>query len=131
MLSSMTPTIVFRGEIVENNKDAELFVVLGSPGGRTIINTVLGVLVNLIDYQMSIQQAVDSPRVHHQWLPDKIWLEAGFPVNTVRLLEEMGHEVKIREGNQGSVMAILQDTEKHHLEVGCDRRRSGGTAMGR
>ena len=67
MLSSMSPTIVL--------KDKKPFLVTGSPGGRTIINTVLQVIVNVIDFKMDVQDAVDEPRIHHQWLPDIIALE--------------------------------------------------------
>src|SRR5262249_2837216 len=63
-LSSMTPTMVF--------KDGKLYFVVGSPGGPTIINTVLQVVLNVIDHGMDIQQAVDAPRIHHQWLPDTV-----------------------------------------------------------
>jgi gamma-glutamyltranspeptidase / glutathione hydrolase len=68
MLSSMTPTILAR--------DGELVAIVGSPGGRTIINTVLQMVLNIVDHGMSIQQAVDAPRIHHQWLPDRISIEA-------------------------------------------------------
>ena len=62
MLSSMTPTILAH--------DGKLFMVTGSPGGRTIINTVLETIINLVDYRMNIQESIDAPRIHHQWLPD-------------------------------------------------------------
>ena len=68
MLSSMTPTIV-------EDKEGDLFLVVGSPGGSTIITTVAQIISNIIDYNMPLKDAVDSPRTHHQWLPDKIFLE--------------------------------------------------------
>jgi gamma-glutamyltranspeptidase/glutathione hydrolase len=86
MLSSMTPTIVaHRGK---------LFAVVGSPGGRTIINTVLHVIVNQIDFGMGIRDAVDAKRFHHQWLPDKILAEeGGLPMGTVDTLKSAGYPV--------------------------------------
>src|SRR5262245_1087591 len=76
MLSSMTPTIVAR--------DGQLLMVTGSPGGRTIINTVLLTVLNVVDFQMNAQQAVDAPRFHHQWLPDRIQFERGtLPAETL------------------------------------------------
>ena len=68
-LSAMTPTFVLR-------KDGSLWFAVGSPGGPTIINTVLQVITNIIDYDMNIQQAIDAPRIHHQWLPDELVLRA-------------------------------------------------------
>src|SRR5262245_42018562 len=67
MLSSMTPTIIV--------KDGEPILITGSPGGRTIINTVLNVVVNVIDFGMDVRQAVTSPRTHHQWFPDRLQVE--------------------------------------------------------
>ncbi len=78
-LSSMTPTIVLR--------DGKLYLVVGSPGGPTIINTVLEVLVNVIDFGMNVADAVDAPRLHHQWMPDVLRLERGFSPDTVALLK--------------------------------------------
>lgn len=98
MLSSMTPTIIAR--------DGQLVAVVGSPGGRTIINTVLQMVLNIVDHGMTIQQAVDAPRLHHQWLPDRISIEAdGASDAAVEQLRAMGHDVRIA-GRQGSVHAI-------------------------
>jgi gamma-glutamyltranspeptidase / glutathione hydrolase len=117
-LSSMTPTIVLR--------DGKLFLVLGSPGGPTIINTVLEVLVNVIDFGMNIADAVDAPRLHHQWMPDVLRLEPGFSPDTVTLLKVRGHAVEI-EDHQGEVAAIrVQDG---WLEGDADPRTEG-TARG-
>ena len=84
MLSSMTPTIVA--------KDGSLFMVMtGSPGGRTIINTVLHTILNVVDFEMNVQEAVDAPRYHHQWLPDELRYERrGLSPDTVALLEARG-----------------------------------------
>ena len=69
VLSSMTPSIVV--------KDGKPYLIVGSPGGPTIITTVLQVVLNVIDHHMNIQQAVDAPRIHHQWLPDTLWYKIG------------------------------------------------------
>ncbi|MEO8621350.1 MAG: gamma-glutamyltransferase [bacterium] len=99
MLSSMTPSIVTR--------DGKLFAVVGSPGGRTIINTVLQVVLNVADGGMSIQDAVSAPRFHHQWLPDVIAVEKdGLPPATVAALQAMGYKLKLG-GGQGTAHSIL------------------------
>ncbi|HXZ27092.1 MAG TPA: gamma-glutamyltransferase, partial [Terriglobales bacterium] len=88
-LSSMTPTMVLKG--------GKLFLVLGSPGGGRIPTTVVQIILNMVDYGMNVQQAVNAARFHHQWLPDTIsYEEDGLSPDTVRLLEAMGH--KLREG---------------------------------
>ena len=85
MLSSMTPTIVLR--------DGEPLLVTGSPGGSTIITTVLQVVMNVIDHGMDLSDAVGKPRFHHQWQPDRVMVEPfGFSPDTVAALEAMGHE---------------------------------------
>ena len=118
-LSSMTPTIVARG--------GKLFLVVGSPGGPTIISTVLQVIINVIDFQMNIQQAVDFPRFHHQWMPDKLRLERhGHSQDTVERLRRRGHSLVFVE-KQGRVMAI-QATDKWLL--GAADARSEGSAEG-
>jgi gamma-glutamyltranspeptidase/glutathione hydrolase len=86
-LSSMTPTIVLR-----NGKP---FIVTGSPGGSRIITAVLQVLLNVIDRHMGIAEAVQAPRLHHQWLPDQTMVEAGVPAPLVQALEARGHHVKV------------------------------------
>src|SRR5215831_12806469 len=87
-LSAMTPTIV--------TKDGKLFLVLGSPGGPTIITTVANILMGVVDYGVDIQEAVNAPRFHHQWLPDHINLEGvGFSPDTVKLLEMRGHKINM------------------------------------
>src|SRR5262249_11455447 len=86
-LSSMTPTIV--------THDGKLFAVLGSPGGPTIINTVIEVLVDLIDFKMNVADAVDFPRFHHQWIPDRLEVEHLFSPDSIQLLKAFGHDVKL------------------------------------
>jgi gamma-glutamyltranspeptidase/glutathione hydrolase len=99
MLSSMTPTIV-----TENGK---VVLITGSPGGRTIINTVLTIVLGVTEYGLTGREAVDLPRLHHQWLPDSATIEdrPGVPENTLTKLREMGHS--IRKGNtQGDAESI-------------------------
>ena len=117
-LSSMTPTIVL--------KDGKPFLALGSPGGPTIINTVLEVIVNVIDFGMNVQDAVDWPRFHHQWMPDVLAMEPGYSPDTVAILEQRGYTVK-RINSQGECAAIRFDNG--WLEGAADPR-SEGTAEG-
>jgi gamma-glutamyltranspeptidase/glutathione hydrolase len=84
-LSSMTPTIVL--------KDGKPVLITGSPGGSRIISTTLQVIVNTLDFQMNVAQAVDTPRLHHQWLPDEVRVEHGFPQATLDALQAMGHTI--------------------------------------
>ncbi len=101
-LSAMTPTIVVR--------DGKPFMVLGAPGGPRIITAVLQVLLNVIDFHMNIQDAVYAPRFHHQWKPDKLYLEAGISPDTVALLEAMGHQVDYSPGVVlARINAVLSD----------------------
>jgi len=99
MLSSMSPTIV-------ETSDGELFLVLGSPGGSTIITTTAQVIMNVIDFDMNIEDAVESSRFHHQWLPDMIQFESsGFSSETIKALENRGHAIKYR-GSIGEANCI-------------------------
>jgi gamma-glutamyltranspeptidase/glutathione hydrolase len=84
-LSSMSPTIVL--------KDGKPVLVTGSPGGSRIISAVLQVIVNVLDYRMDVAAAVAAPRLHHQWLPDEVRIERGFPEDTIAALRAMGHQV--------------------------------------
>jgi len=84
-LSSMTPTIVF--------KDGKPFLITGTPGGSRIITTVLQVIVNVIDFHMPIDQAVETPRLHNQWQPDEVTVEPGFPADEIAALKARGHNV--------------------------------------
>jgi gamma-glutamyltranspeptidase/glutathione hydrolase len=118
-LSSMTPTIVTR--------DGKLFLVLGSPGGATIPSTVLLVTLNAVDFSMDVQQAVDSPRFHHQWMPDELRLEeTGFSPDTIELLRRRGHHVRV-SGYQGDVEAIQV---KDGWLLGAADSRTEATARG-
>jgi gamma-glutamyltranspeptidase/glutathione hydrolase len=120
MLSSMTPTIVAR--------DGELFMVTGSPGGRTIINTVLQTILNVVDHKMNAQAAVDAGRIHHQWLPDRINYERqGFSPDTLNILKWLGHDLREIEG-QGVAQVIVVNREDGMLEGGLDLRSPDGGA---
>jgi gamma-glutamyltranspeptidase/glutathione hydrolase len=120
MLSSMTPTIVA--------KDGTLFMVTGSPGGRTIINTVLLTILNVVDFGMNAQQAVDAPRFHHQWLPDRINYERnGISPDTLAILQSRGHQFR-DVGGQGVAEVIVYNEKEDMLEGGVDRRAPDGGA---
>ncbi|MFN7982779.1 MAG: gamma-glutamyltransferase [Vicinamibacterales bacterium] len=121
MLSSMAPTILA--------KDGDLFMVTGSPGGRTIINTTLETIVGVVDFKLNAQEAVDAPRFHHQWLPDEINYErTGFSPDTLRELEKRGHVLK-QGGAQGAAQVIIYNKADDVLEGGTDRRVPDGAAF--
>jgi len=123
MLSSMSPTIVA--------KDGQLFMVTGSPGGRTIINTVLMTILNVVDFGMNAQEAVDAGRIHHQWLPDRISMERfGFSADAMKTLQGMGHTIS-EGGNQGVAEVIVFNQKDNMLEGGVDRRAPDGGAAGK
>jgi gamma-glutamyltranspeptidase / glutathione hydrolase len=118
MLSSMTPTIIA--------KDGKLVAIVGSPGGRTIINTVLQVVSNIIDFNMNIQQAVNAPRIHHQWLPDHISMERNAVSQAViDQLKAMGHYVSVA-GTQGTAHSIMVDVSGRRLGAADPRDRDAG-----
>jgi gamma-glutamyltranspeptidase / glutathione hydrolase len=122
-LSAMTPTIVLR-------KDGSFWFTVGSPGGPTIINTVFCVVTNVIDYGMNIQQAIDAPRIHHQWLPDEVVGEPfGFSGDTQRALTSRGHTLA-KPRYLGDAEGIMLE-EKTGVRLGAtDPRRSDGWAVG-
>ncbi|MGM0982167.1 MAG: gamma-glutamyltransferase [Pseudomonadota bacterium] len=119
MLSSMTPTIVKR--------DGKNFLITGSPGGSRIITTTLQVLMNVIDHNMNIQSAVSAPRMHHQWLPDEIRVEAGFSPDTLELLKERGHTISQQPAMGAAQSITIRDGMFYG---GADPRRSTSSAMG-
>ena len=127
MLSSMSPTIIA--------KDGKLFMVTGTPGGRTIINTVLMTILNVIDFGMNAQEAVDAGRIHHQWLPDRISFEEfGFSADTIAMLKQMGHTLQ-QGGGQGVAQVIVYNAKDDMLEGGrrsarARRRRGRQVASG-
>jgi gamma-glutamyltranspeptidase/glutathione hydrolase len=123
MLSNMTPTILV--------KDGRPFLVIGSPGGRTIPSTVLETILNVVDFGMNVQEAIDAPRFSHQWLPDEIRYERyGFSRDTLAILAARGHKL-VETDRQGVAEGILLDVRERLLEGGCDRRAPDGAAIGR
>ena len=122
--------VVAGGGFLLNNEMGD-FNMTGSPGGRTIINTVLHTIVNVIDFEMNIQEAVDAPRFHHQWLPDRItyYERYGLSPDTIALLKRRGHTLDQR-GRQGVAQAILYDVEDDVLAGAADRRSVGSSAAG-
>ena len=122
MLSSMTPSILA--------KDGELVAVVGSPGGRTIINTVLQVALNVIEFDMDVAEAVTAPRLHHQWLPDQIRIERdGVSGAIVERLERLGHTVSMR-GSQGLAHSIMIDPQTGDRVGAADPRNVDARAVG-
>ena len=122
-LSAMTPTFVLR-------KDGSLWFAVGSPGGPTIINTVLQVITNVVDFDMNIQQAIDAPRIHHQWLPDELVYEPyGMSADTFRALEERGHKLTERPRYMGDAQGIMIE-EKTGVRLGASDPRGGGEPVG-
>jgi gamma-glutamyltranspeptidase/glutathione hydrolase len=116
----MAPTIVL--------KDGKLFLVLGSPGGPRIITTVANILMGVLDYGMNIQEAVNAPRFHHQWLPDVISVERGLAPTTVKQLEGIGHKVETRDSwSDGECIMI---DSKFGDRLGASDSRNNGKAIG-
>jgi len=121
-LSSMTPTIVLK-------KDGSLWFALGARGGPRIISAVLQSVINVIDHDMDIQQAIDAPRIHHQWLPDELMYEPlGFSPDTINILKNFGHTFAEKPGNVASATAIMID--KKGVRLGAIDYRSDGEAVG-
>ena len=127
-LSSMTPTIVVR--------DGKTFLVLGSPGSSKIITTVANVLMGVVDYGMNIQEAVNAPRFHNQWLPDTLDVERWFSPDTVQALQKMGYNVQIGLHNGKDVSPYWSDAEciavdpKTGERLGASDGRNNGKAVG-
>jgi gamma-glutamyltranspeptidase/glutathione hydrolase len=118
-LSSMTPTIVF--------KDGKPVLATGSPGGSTIITTVLQTVLNHLTFDMNIAQATAQPKFHHQWYPDTIGLEPGFSKDTTAILKSMGHKLSQRNRVWGKSQSI---SAKDDLLFGStDTRWTGGGAI--
>ncbi len=120
MLSSMTPTILV--------KDGELRAVLGTPGGPTITTTVVQILRALVDYDLPIETAVESTRVHHQWLPDQIWTEERIDPKLEAALIERGHKLRKRSG-MGHANCIEVDRKTKGFRAMADVSRDGGKAV--
>ena len=118
MLSSMTPSIVL--------KDERPYIVAGTPGGSTIITSVFQTLVNLLDFNLSTQQAVDAPKFHHQWLPDVVNVEEGFEQAPLEVLEKMGYKFDKRSSIGRT--EVIRVNEKGMLEAVGDRRGDDSAA---
>ncbi len=126
-LSSMTPTLVF--------KDGRLVLVTGSPGGPTIINTVLQIITNVVDHEMPVMQAVEAPRIHNQWMPDITTFERfGLNADTAALLRAKGHTLKERQSYEGAYQgdgATIAIDPKTGLRLGAaDPRKGDAAAVG-
>ena len=119
-LSAMTPTIVL--------KDGKLFLVLGSPGGPTIITTVANILIGVVDFSLDIQEAVNAPRFHHQWLPDEILVEDRLSPDTMNVVRSKGHKLKV-EHFWGDGECIMVDP-KTGERLGASDGRNNGKAVG-
>ncbi|RQW81170.1 MAG: gamma-glutamyltransferase [Geobacter sp.] len=125
MLSSMTPTIIL--------KDEKPFIVIGSPGGSQIITTVLQVVINCIDFDMNIREAIEAPRIHHQWMPDSIFYEKGALTEELKKeLAEMGYhfwDADVETRIIGIAEGIMID-RKNKIIYGASDPRGGGLATG-
>ena len=120
-LSAMTPTFLLR--------EGKLFLVIGSPGGPTIINTVLQVIVNVVDFGLTIQEAIDAPRFHHQWLPDELRMEIhGFSEDVTKALEARGHRLALH-GFMGDAEGIMLEP-KTGMRLGASDPRGDGQTIG-
>lgn len=125
-VSSMTPTIV----LGKGGKSARVWLVLGSPGGSTIPTTVTNDLISMVDGGLNIQQAVDAPRFHHQYLPDQLRLEPEFPSSSIAALKAMNYRVVVSESSWGDSECIAVDPRTGWLEAGQDHRHDYGKAAG-
>jgi gamma-glutamyltranspeptidase / glutathione hydrolase len=119
MLSSMTPTIIAR--------NGKLRAIVGSPGGPTITTTVAQIVMQLIDHDRTLEQAIAAPRVHHQWLPDQIWHETALPAPTLAALAALGHKLQGRE-HIGHANCIEVDPKSGAFIAVADTERDGGKA---
>jgi gamma-glutamyltranspeptidase/glutathione hydrolase len=117
----MTPTIIA--------KDGVPVFATGTPGGKTIINTTLQTILNIIDFDMSIAESVEAGRMHHQWLPDVTGIEAAaFSPDTLELYRKLGHEIR-ELGSIGSAMGVYRDPETGVLSGAADSRAADGGAV--
>jgi gamma-glutamyltranspeptidase/glutathione hydrolase len=124
-LSAMTPTIVLRKDGL---KDGKLFLVLGSPGGPTIITTVANILIGVVDFSLDIAEAVNAPRFHHQWLPDEIFIEDRLSPDTMNVLRSKGYKLNVRHfwGDGECIMIDPKTGER----LGASDGRNNGKAVG-
>ena len=122
-LSSMTPTFALRS-------DGSLYFAIGARGGPRIISTIVQFICNVIDHGMNIQEAIDSPRIHHQWLPDEILDEPlGLSADTRRTLEARGHKFAIKPFYMSDAQGIMIE-DKTGMRLGASDAREDGAAVG-
>nr|WP_026167250.1 gamma-glutamyltransferase [Balneola vulgaris] len=122
MLSSMSPTIIA--------KDGKPYLLIGSPGGRTIINTVFQTILNVVEHDMRVDKAIEALKIHHQWLPDRIVYEGDLmSPDTRKILEAMGHTLSTRT-NLGALMGITYFPEQNLIIGAADSSRPDGAAIG-
>jgi gamma-glutamyltranspeptidase/glutathione hydrolase len=124
-LSSMTPTIVLR-------RDGTVWFAVGARGGARIINAVLQIVINIVDHGMNIQQALDAPRIHHQWFPDRVRFEPyGLSSDTIRALEARGHKLEeaTTPRNIASAEGVMIE-EGTGMRLGASDPRNDGVAVG-
>jgi gamma-glutamyltranspeptidase/glutathione hydrolase len=111
-------------------------LVLGSPGSSKIITTVANIIIGVLDYGLNLQEAVNAPRFHHQWLPDRVYVERGFSPDTIRALQEMGYTVQIGLREDPEQSAYWSDAECIALDersgerLGASDVRQNGKAVG-
>ena len=124
-VSSMTPSIV--------SKDGKLLIVIGAPGGTRITSAVMQAFLNVVDFGMNIQDAIDAPRIHHQWMPDQIFAERGVSPDTIAILRKFGHTVEANSTVGARVVGIQVETDRQgnrRLAGGWDARGGEGKAAG-
>jgi gamma-glutamyltranspeptidase/glutathione hydrolase len=117
----MSPTIVVQ--------DGRTFMATGCNGGPRIITATLLSILNVVDYGMDVQEAVSAPRFHHQWVPDRLLVEAAIPVDVIEALRSRGHQVEVSERNWSKVQAIVVDPDSARHLGGSDPR-GDGVALG-
>ena len=121
-LSSMTPTIVF-------DQKGSPILTTGSPGGSTIITIVLQIILNVLEFDMGIAEASSVPRIHHQWFPDRLYLESGVSEDTKMLLRNMGHKISSRTRIMGSTQSIQKGPNNFLFGKSDPRRQGAGEAI--
>ena len=114
----MSPTIVMKG--------GSPFIVTGTPGGSRIITTTRQVIMTVLDFDMNIQEAVNAPRIHHQWLPDELRVEKGIGRDTIKILEGLGHKLKLKKSMGAASSIMVEDG----VFYGASDPRKDGLAVG-
>ena len=120
-LSAMTPVIIFDG-------DGDPLMATGSPGGSTIITVVLQIILNVLDFDMGIAEATAAPRIHHQWLPDRVGYEQGISIDTLNILKGMGHTLDNAPRVLGSTQTVSKGARGGSIGASDTRRDGAGAA---